>query len=105
MAFISRTRDARHATTPVPEEASAWKTDALPALVHQADLALLAILVMIVVPELRGMQFARGAVFFYWALAFMTFQVPCMAVFGWLARQAPARVPLYLWIVRLVGER
>jgi diguanylate cyclase (GGDEF)-like protein len=105
MAFFSRMRNTRNAQIAIPEEKSAWNASSLPALVRQGDLALLAILVIIVVPEMRGMQFAQGGIFFYWVLAFVTFQLPCMMVFRWLARQAPARIPVSLWVLRLMDER
>lgn len=105
MALVSRNRNTTNAGTPFPGGESAREPDTLPALLRQGDLTLLAILVILVVPEIRGMQFAGKAIFFYWIVAFVTLQLPCMAVFSWLARQAPARVPLSLWILRLLGER
>jgi hypothetical protein len=80
------------------------KPDTLPTLLRQRDLALLVVLVTIIASDVRGMQFAETAIFFYWFLALATFQLPSLWVFGWLMRQAPRHVPLYVWILRLVPE-
>ena len=105
MALVSRKHDVTDTRTTFSGGKSGGEPGSLSALLRQGDLALLAILAIIVVPEIRGMQLAGGAVFFYWFAAFLTFQIPSLVVFSWLARQAPAHVPLYVWIVRLLDER
>jgi diguanylate cyclase (GGDEF)-like protein/putative nucleotidyltransferase with HDIG domain len=44
-------------------------------------------------------------VFFYLPLAFVTSLLPCIYITHWLLRQAPERVPVYEWIMRLLDER
>lgn len=104
MAFSLRSRDV---TWTMPEKRSTGGTDMLPALLRPRDLALLIVLVTIIASDVQGMQFAANAVFFYWFLALVTFQLPGLWVFRWLIRQAPRHVPLYAWILRLtpVGLR
>ena len=83
----------------------AKEPDALPAVLCERDLLPLIVLIVVIVPDMRGMEFAGTTVFFYWFLAFFTFLLPLICVFRWLLRQAPRHVPLYIWILRLVRER
>jgi diguanylate cyclase (GGDEF)-like protein len=88
--------------TPVSEKKT---PDSLPAVLRERDLALLSVLFIISLPDIQGMHFAGSTTFFYWFLAFLTFQLPSILIFGWLTRQSPARVPVYTWILRLQPER
>jgi diguanylate cyclase (GGDEF)-like protein/putative nucleotidyltransferase with HDIG domain len=69
------------------------------------DIALLVIFAVVVLPDIRGLQFAGATVFFYLPLAFVTSLLPCVYITRWLLHQAPERVPVYEWIMRLLGER
>jgi diguanylate cyclase (GGDEF)-like protein len=87
------------------QEKSARGPAALPALLRERDLLLFLFLLTVIVPNIQQMQIAGGAaVFFYWLLALLTFQLPSICVFTWLVRQAPPHVPVYLWILRLLHE-
>ena len=77
----------------------------LPAVVSRRNLILFALLVIVAVPNIQAIQFGKGATLFYWLLGFTTFLVPCAYIYGWLMRQAPARVPLLVWILHFVDER
>ena len=77
----------------------------LPAVLGKSDIILLVMLSVVVLPDMRGMQFAGGTVFFYLPLAFITSMLPCIYITGWLLRQAPRHVPVYEWIMRLLDER
>lgn len=77
----------------------------LPAVLGKSDIVLLVMLSVVVLPDIRGMQFAGATVFFYLPLAFVTSMLPCIYITGWLLRQAPRRVPVYEWIMRLLDER
>jgi diguanylate cyclase (GGDEF)-like protein len=78
---------------------------ALPAVLSRRDLVLFGLLVIVAVPNIVAMQFGKGATLFYWLLGFVIFLMPCAFVYGWLARQAPARVPMFVWILRFIDER
>lgn len=89
-----------------PVDSSRSVPDPLPALLGRRDLTLFTLLIVTGAPYmLPAMQFAGIAAFAYWGLAFLTFLLPCMYVFSWLTCQAPSRVPLYVWVIRLVDER
>ncbi len=77
----------------------------LPAVVGKSDIILLVMLSVVVLPDIRGMQFAGATVFFYLPLAFITSMVPCIYSAGWLLSHAPRHVPVYEWIMRLLDER
>lgn len=81
------------------------ESGALPTIWRKRDLALLIVLVTCIATDVRGMQFAGRAAFFYWVLSLVTFLLPSIGVVGWLTHQAPRRVPLYVWIMRLLHER
>jgi hypothetical protein len=69
------------------------------------DIALLVLLAVVILPDVRGLQFAGVTVFFYLPLAFVSSLLPCVYITRWLLRQAPGRVPVYEWIMRLLDER
>ncbi len=104
MTFASRNTDPPEVGTTIPAQTAPSKPDTLPALLRQRDLALLVVLVTIIASDVQGMQFAETAIWCYWLLALVTFQLPSLWIFSWLTRQAPRRVPLYVWILRLVPE-
>src|SRR5690242_12484115 len=87
------------------EETTSRSHGLLPAVWRPCDLALIIVLITIIVPDMRGMQFAGSAVFFYWGLAFATFQIPSLYVFSWLMHQAPPDIPIYVWLLHLMHER
>ncbi len=105
MIFSSRNPDPTKAGMSLPVNTSTEEAGPLPATWRRRDLALIIILITIIVPDMRGMQFAGSTVFFYWFLALFTFQLPSIYVFGWLTRQAPGRVPIYTWLLRLLHDR
>lgn len=77
----------------------------LPAVLSRGDLVFFGLLVIVAVPNIQAMQFGKGATLFYWLLGFVAFLVPCVYVYGWLMRRAPAHVPLFVWILHFVNER
>lgn len=77
----------------------------LPAVLGKQDIALLVMLAVVVLPDVRGLQFAGATVFFYLPLAFVSSLLPCVYITRWLLRQAPEHVPVYEWIMRLLDER
>src|SRR4051812_43628129 len=72
----------------------------LPAILRKRDLFFIAALSIIGVPYMSAMQFAGLAAFSYWGLALLTLLIPCIFISSWLVRHAPARVPVYSWIMR-----
>lgn len=77
----------------------------LPAILGKRDMALLAVLTVVMLPDIRGMQFAGASIFFYLPLAFVTLMLPCIYITGWLIRLAPKNVPVYEWVSRLLDAR
>ncbi|HEY1354433.1 MAG TPA: amino acid permease [Ktedonobacteraceae bacterium] len=74
-------------------------------MLGKRDIALLVLLAVVILPDVRGLQFAGVTVFFYLPLAFVSSLLPCVYITRWLLRQAPGRVPVYEWIMRLLDER
>ncbi len=89
----------------VPLHSPAQPLATLPAALRRRDIISLSVLIIIVLPYISAMQFAGRFVLFYWTLAFLTFMLPCIVVGKWLVRQAPARVPVYQWMTRLLDAR
>ena len=79
--------------------------ETLPAVLRKRDITLLTILSVVMLPDIRGMQFAGATVFFYLPLAFVTLMLPCIYITSWLMRQAPGNVPVYAWVSRLLDAR
>lgn len=77
----------------------------LPAVLSRRDIVLLVIFAVVVLPDMRGLQFAGATVFFYLPLAFVSSLLPSIYITRWLLRQAPGRVPVYEWIMRLLDGR
>lgn len=69
------------------------------------DMALLVMLAVVVLPDLRGLLCAGATVFFYPPLALLVSLLPSRYITRWLLRQAPGRVPVCEWIMRLLDER
>ncbi len=102
MAWYARRPKTLHTDAPLPENK---EPGSLPATLRQRDLALFTILVIVIVTNFHGLQFAGPTVFFYCFLAFFTLLLPTICVCSWLLRHAPARVPVYGWIVRFLNDR
>lgn len=103
MAIVSRNSVDRNVDREGSKSRS--KAENLPAVLGKHDLVLLTILTVVLLPEIRGMQFAGPSIFFYLPLAFVTLMLPCIYITGWLMRQAPKNVPVYEWVSRLLDAR
>ncbi len=105
MTFDSRNAQRADVREPLSKNMPAGKSDLLPAVLRQRDLALFIILIIVVASDNRGLEFAGPTFFFYLCLALFTFLLPAICIYGWLLRRAPAHIPVYQWMLRFLNDR
>jgi diguanylate cyclase (GGDEF)-like protein len=76
----------------------------LPAALSRRHLIALLLLIILSIANVSGVQFGGPATFLYWALALLTFLVPCALVTQWLARRFPGQSAPYFWAAHMLGN-